>query len=165
LTLGDILALLAIVAVADAPNSSRASPTASSALTGSTHGRGRRWFLGLALATAALGFSMAVPAGSASGTIRAAGRPYGDFSLEVTECYSWNEVWTPDVWVITELVRPAEGHVGFRGGVLVHEDEGGGFGLVVESPQGCEGFRCPQRELDPQRCRIFDVTSRANGWW
>jgi hypothetical protein len=128
----------------------------------------RRWYthpmLWITAVAVGVPLSMAYPAGTASGEIRSAGRPHGDFVVRTAECYSWGEMWSSDVWVVTELERPLFGGTGFRGGLQVLEDGAGRWRVVTENPKGCVGFKCPQRPVDARQCKVFDVVSKTGGW-
>ncbi|MBN1610757.1 MAG: hypothetical protein JW940_29270 [Polyangiaceae bacterium] len=118
----------------------------------------------LTIVAVAVPLSGAYPAGTAAGEIRSTGRPHGDFVVRAAECYSWGDLWSSDVWVITELERPLSGGTGFRGGLLIEQDGPGRWRAVTENPNGCSGFKCPQRAVDPRRCKRFDVVSETRGW-
>jgi hypothetical protein len=103
------------------------------------------------------------PSGTVSGEIQSAGAPHGDFWFRPLDCFNGSEVGFEGVWVVSKLEGFWSGHTGFRGGLKIVRD-GAGWSLVLESPLGCDGFRCPQRSIEKRDCRQLDVVTRERGW-
>ena len=96
------------------------------------------------------------PSGSATGVIRATGKPHGGFVLRVGECYLGEDWGFDGVWVVRELEEAGDRR-GFRGGLRIERDGAGEWQATVESPNGCRVFTCPQVRVAREHCRVHEL--------
>jgi len=146
------------------PRTAASSETAAPATTTAKGGRVVPILVGVVTALAlAFRVSMSYPSGTVTGEIRASGPPYGDFVIRPADCFLAEDWGFDGVWVVSSLERTSNGHLGFRGGLGLVED-GSSRRAVLESPHGCNGFKCPQWPVQPNHCSVYDLSTQESGW-
>ncbi|MBI5535266.1 MAG: hypothetical protein HY898_21240 [Deltaproteobacteria bacterium] len=104
------------------------------------------------------------PSGSAQGEIRATGAPHGDFVVQPTTCVRGDQ-WNFDgVWVTPELQTRGD-RTGFKGGLKLIQTNVGDVLAIVENPLVCNGFKCEQRQVERQHCKVFDINVSKTSIW
>jgi len=104
-------------------------------------------------------FLFSIAGGGAKGEIRSRGEPFGTYVQKPPACHSGEHENFFGVWVAPE-VKKLNGKEGFQGGLKILKNPLGEWTVYVESPIGCEGFKCPIRELEKKHCKVFDVEVR-----
>jgi hypothetical protein len=104
------------------------------------------------------------PRGSVSGELRSTGAPHGDFVVRPVTCFTGEHWHFRGVWMVTETLSSGD-RTGFQGGLKIVANRAGEWEAYVENPNRCEGFKCEQWQVPPERCRVFDVVVRSRHAW
>jgi hypothetical protein len=111
----------------------------------------------VAFALVPVGFMLfSLASGGAKGEIRSRGEPFGTYVQKPPACHSGEHESFFGVWVAPEL-RKINGRDGFQGGIKLVKTNLGEWTVFVESPLGCQGAKCPIRELEAKHCKVFDI--------
>jgi hypothetical protein len=94
--------------------------------------------------------------GGAKGEIRSHGEPFGTYVQKPPACHSGEHESFFGVWV-APAVKTINGKQGFQGGLKLLKNPVGEWTVYVESPLGCQGLKCPIRELEKKYCKVWDV--------
>jgi len=94
--------------------------------------------------------------GGAKGEIRSRGEPFGTYVQKPPACHSGEHESFFGVWVAPEI-KTIGGREGFQGGLKLLKNPLGEWTVYVESPIGCQGLKCPIRELEKKYCKVWDV--------
>jgi hypothetical protein len=125
--------------------------------------KGSGWWAVFGITAAVMGviflFNQFSGSGSAKGEIHSRGKPFGDYVLTATNCFSGERESFFGAWVTPKLEDLGDRQAA-KGGLKLVKGHTGEWEVYVESPLECESFKCKIRPLNAEHCRVFEVEVR-----